>query len=195
MEERVARLRLDLEVEPVAEVGRILGEDAVAEEAEDRRVLALQLELELGLELVELVEMTHGEDCSGEEELLHRPAARHDERRIELRERLERERPLVQARMRKLEARLGDDEVVHQQEIEVDRPRPVALARARRAELLLDLEQGGEERRRRQGGVERDRRVEEPGLVEEPHRIGLAERRDRDDGRSPGARRAARSRA
>ena len=62
--ERVARLRRDLEVEPVAEVGRVLREDAVAEEAEDGRVLALQLELELRLELVELVEMAHGVDSS-----------------------------------------------------------------------------------------------------------------------------------
>src|SRR5206468_1424734 len=60
VEERVARLRHDLEVELVAEVRRILREDAVAEETEDGGVLALQLELELCLELVELVEVGHG---------------------------------------------------------------------------------------------------------------------------------------
>ena len=93
MEERIARLWHDLEVEPVAEVRRVLGEDAVAKEAEDRRVLALQLELELGLEFVELVEMSSWiPDSSSRGELRHRSAPGHDEIRIELGERLERER-------------------------------------------------------------------------------------------------------
>ena len=48
-------------------------------------------------------------------------------------------------------------------------------------ELPLDLEQRREERRRRQGGLDRDRRVEEPGLVEVADRVGLAERRHADD--------------
>ena len=64
VEERVARLRHDLEVELVAEVRRILREHAVPEQREDRRVLALQLELELRLELVELVEMAHAVESS-----------------------------------------------------------------------------------------------------------------------------------
>ena len=59
VEERVARLRDVLEVELVAEVRRVLRQHAVAEEAEDGRVLLLQPELELGLELVELVEVRH----------------------------------------------------------------------------------------------------------------------------------------
>src|SRR4029079_6375405 len=59
VEERIARLRRHLQVELVAEIRRVRGQDAVAEEAEDRRVLALERELELGLELVEIVEMAH----------------------------------------------------------------------------------------------------------------------------------------
>src|SRR5205823_10414492 len=59
LEKRVALLRQVLEVEPVAEVSRVLRQNAVAKEAEDRRVLPLQSELELGLELVQLVEMRH----------------------------------------------------------------------------------------------------------------------------------------
>ena len=50
---------LDLEVELVAEVRRLLRQDAVAEEAEDRRVLALELQLELGVELLEIVDVGH----------------------------------------------------------------------------------------------------------------------------------------
>src|SRR6266516_1305024 len=59
VEERVARLRDVLEVELVAEVCGVLREHAVAEQAEDSRVLLLQRELELGLELVELVDVRH----------------------------------------------------------------------------------------------------------------------------------------
>src|SRR2546423_4182275 len=59
LEERVALLRHVLQVELVAEVRRVLRQHAVAEEAEDRRVFALQGELELGLELVQLVEVGH----------------------------------------------------------------------------------------------------------------------------------------
>jgi hypothetical protein len=60
VEERIARLWDVAQVERVAEVGRVLGEDAVPEEAEDGRVLLLQLKLELRLELVELVEVRNG---------------------------------------------------------------------------------------------------------------------------------------
>src|SRR5215212_4169526 len=59
VEERVARLRYVLQVELVAEVRRVLRQHAVAEEREDRRVLLLERELELCLELVELVEVRH----------------------------------------------------------------------------------------------------------------------------------------
>ena len=70
-----------------------------------------------------------------------------DERRIELGERLERERALVQPRVGKLEPRLVEHEVVHQQQVEVDRARPVPRPLAHPAELALDLEQRREERR------------------------------------------------
>src|SRR5947209_10539046 len=50
VEERVARLRDVVQVELVAEVRRVLGQHAVAEEAEDGGVLLLQLQLEPGLE-------------------------------------------------------------------------------------------------------------------------------------------------
>ena len=60
VEERIARLGQRLHLELVAQVRRVLREDAVAEQHEDRRVLPLEGELELGLELVELVEMRHG---------------------------------------------------------------------------------------------------------------------------------------
>src|SRR5207247_2502732 len=60
VEERVARLGEDAELVPVAEVGRVLRDDAVAEEAEDIRVLLLQPELELRLVFVQLIEVRHG---------------------------------------------------------------------------------------------------------------------------------------
>jgi len=64
MEERVVRLGHVLEVELVAQVGRVLREDAVPEEAEDGAVFLLQPQLRLGLEFVEIVEVAHEEDCS-----------------------------------------------------------------------------------------------------------------------------------
>src|SRR3954453_89828 len=59
MEKRVALLRDVVEVELVAEIGRVLRQHAVPEQAEDGRVFALQLELELRLVFVELVEIRH----------------------------------------------------------------------------------------------------------------------------------------
>src|SRR5204863_8549762 len=59
VEEGVALLRDVLQIELVAEVRRVLRQHAEAEQAEDRRVLLLERELELGLELVKLVEMRH----------------------------------------------------------------------------------------------------------------------------------------
>ena len=104
-----------LEVELVAEVGRVLGQHAVAEEREDGGVLALELELELGLELVELVEMAHGASLSARPDLsARRPTRRGAPRRCrgparplgrELGERLEREEPLVEARVRHAQPR------------------------------------------------------------------------------------------
>jgi hypothetical protein len=57
MEERVTGLRNILEIELVAEVRGVLRQHAVAEQSEDCRVLLLERELELGLELVELVDV------------------------------------------------------------------------------------------------------------------------------------------
>ena len=108
VEERVARLRHHLEVELVAEVGRVLGEDAVAEQREDRRVLPLQLELELRLELVQLVEVAHGASVAREAGRPSSSAARssatratagNDRSGVELGERLEREAALVEPRV------------------------------------------------------------------------------------------------
>src|SRR5439155_26513901 len=64
VEERIVGLRDLREIELDAEVRGVLGEDAVPEEAEDGGVLLLQLQLELGLELVELVEVTHPAESS-----------------------------------------------------------------------------------------------------------------------------------
>ena len=64
---------------------------------------------------------------------------------------------------------------------EVDCPRPVPLPGAHTSELLLDLEQGCEQRRRGQRGVDSHRRVQESGLVEEADGIGFAKRRNGDD--------------
>src|SRR5581483_1838808 len=63
VEEGVARLWHVLEVELVAQVRGVLGEDAVPEQREDRAVLLLETKLGLGFELVELVEVAHERDC------------------------------------------------------------------------------------------------------------------------------------
>jgi hypothetical protein len=63
---RVGRLRDLGQVELVAEVGRVLGQDAVAEEPEDRRVLLLKANLELSLEFIQFVEVAHGPESSSE---------------------------------------------------------------------------------------------------------------------------------
>ncbi len=149
----------------------------------------LQLELELGLEFIELVEMTHGEDCRGsvsislqcEEQLPHRAVTGNVELRIELGERLEREGTLVQAWMGQLEPRLVELEAVHQQQVEVDRARAVSWPVAHPAELPLDLEQRREEGLRRERRVHRNGCVEEPGLIEVADGIRFPERRHGDD--------------
>ena len=111
VEERVARLRDVLEVELVAEVGRVLGQDAVAEEAEDRAVLLLQPQLGLGLELVELVEVAHDSDCSPARASATVPRPGIVGVGSELGERLEHEQPLVQERVRHGQAGLVDRDV------------------------------------------------------------------------------------
>ena len=125
--------------------------------------------------------MTHGEDCSARRSCCTGPRPGTTSDGIELGERLEREHPLVQARMRELEAGLVDREPVHQQEVEVDGSRAVPRPRAHPPELPLDLEQRREEGRRSQRGIDRDRCIEKSRLVEKPHGIGLPERRHRDD--------------
>src|SRR5437868_11977051 len=64
VEERIRRLRHVLEVELVAEIRRVLRQDAEAEQRVDRAVLLLEPELQLRFEVVELVEVAHGFDCS-----------------------------------------------------------------------------------------------------------------------------------
>src|SRR5262245_48334487 len=57
--EGIAGLRRVIEVELVAEIGRVLGQHAEPEQLEYVGVFALQPELELRLELVELVDVRH----------------------------------------------------------------------------------------------------------------------------------------
>src|SRR5262245_13938945 len=57
--EGIAGLRRVIEVQLVAEIGRVLGQHAEPEQLEDVGVFALQPELELRLELVELVDVRH----------------------------------------------------------------------------------------------------------------------------------------
>ena len=155
MEERVAGLRDVLEVELVAEVRGVLGEHAVPEEAEDGRVLLLQPELGLGLELVELVEVGHPRrilDFASKPPA--GPAAGDDQAGIELGERLQDERPLVEPRMR--DGQPGSSRLVAvQEQVEVDRPRPEARPLAGPPERALDREQGVEERARARASVSR----------------------------------------
>lgn len=64
-----------------------------------------------------------------------------------------------------------------EEEVEVDRPRPEAGAAANTAEATLDLEEPRQEVVGREVGLQLDRGVHEPGLVEVADRLGLAERR------------------
>ena len=79
------------------------------------------------------------------EEVDHRAAARHDERRIELCERLERERALVQPRVRQRQPRHVERDALHEQQVEIDGARPVPRPLAGAAELPLDLEEGSQQ--------------------------------------------------
>ena len=69
--------------------------------------------------------------------------------------------------MRDGQARLVDRLVAVEQQVEVDRPRPPALA-ALAAELALDREQPVEQLARRELGLERGGAVQEARLVGEP---------------------------
>ena len=133
--------------------------------------------------------MAHGEDLVASRRSLHGPVTRHDELRVELGERLERERALVQARMRERQPRLVDRDALHQQQVEVDRPRPVARPRraSGRARARPRAARRGAPAGRSEVSIA-TARVEEPRLVEIADGIGLAKRRDGDDldpGRSP----------
>jgi hypothetical protein len=101
---------------------------------------------------------------------------------IELQERVDHEGALGQSRVRDLEARLADDLVAVEQEIEVDRAgTPPLLAGTVAAEAPLDLEQAVEELARTQVRLDLGGPVHEPRLVDVPDRIRLAEGRDGDD--------------
>lgn len=115
------------------------------------------------------------------EEGAYRAATGNLQLRIELGERLEREPPLVQPRMGNAEARLLDDEVAVDEEVEVECPRPPALAVPHAPELALDGEQLAEKLLRRQGRLDRDGAVQEAWLVDDADRVGLDELRDTHD--------------
>ena len=95
---------------------------------------------------------------------------------VELGERLEREAPLVQARMRHMEARLVDRLLAVEEEVEVDRARAEARARPLAAQRLLDGEQPIQELAWRERRLELRRAVQEARLLEVADGIGLAER-------------------
>src|SRR6185437_2138403 len=67
------RLRDVLEIEFVAEVRRVLRQDAEAKKCVDSAVLLLEPQLELCFEVVELVEMAHDGDCSSAIKLASAP--------------------------------------------------------------------------------------------------------------------------
>ena len=97
---------------------------------------------------------------------------------VELGERLEREAALVQPRVRNPKPRLANRLVAVQEQVEVDRPRAEARAVAHPAESALDVEEPGEELRRRKLRLDLGGRIQEARLVEESDRVGLAEGRD-----------------
>jgi hypothetical protein len=83
--------------------------------------------------------------------------------------------------MRNLEARLLDDGVAVEQEVEVDRPGPEPWPVTHTSELALDGEHPLEELAGREVGHQRGRAVQEPRLLDVADRIGFSERRDADD--------------
>ena len=113
--------------------------------------------------------------------MLHGPAARYDNRRVELDERLEGEDPFVQARMGKREPGLVERDALDQQQVEVHGARAVPWPLARPAELTLDLEQRGEQLLRLEQRLDCGCRIEKERLVEVPDRVRLPEGRDRHD--------------
>ena len=111
----------------VAEIRRVLRDDG-SEQAEDGRVFPLQSKLELGLVLVELVEVGHTPHCNCEtEQVPHGPTVGQGEARIQLVERLQGEATLREAGVRDGQPGLVHDAVAVDEEVEVDRARAEAL--------------------------------------------------------------------
>ncbi len=105
----------------------------------------------------------------------------HHDRRVELDERFEGERPLVQARVWEREPGLVHGDALDQQQVEIHGAWSISRSLACPAELTLDMQQRAEQCLRRQRRLDGDCSVEEPRLVEVPDRIRLPERRDRND--------------
>ena len=83
--------------------------------------------------------------------------------------------------MRNREPGLVDHLVAVDEKVDVDGARPEPWTGTRPPQLVLDAEQPVEEVTRPELGLHRRDAVEETRLVDEAHRVGLAERRDRDD--------------
>ena len=97
---------------------------------------------------------------------------------VELGERLEREPPLVQPRMRHVQTGSVDRLVAVEEEVEVDRARAEARARPLPTEGLLDGKHPVQELAWRKRRLELGRGVQEARLVHVADRSGLAEGRD-----------------
>ncbi len=95
--------------------------------------------------------------------------------------RLEHESALVQTRVRDREARLVDDLVAVEEQVEIDRPRAVAWAVAGPAERALDLEQRVEQLPRAELGLDCGRALRNARLVVVPPRFRLPERGNGND--------------
>ena len=80
--------------------------------------------------------------------------------------------------MRNGQARLLHDLLAVEQEVEVDRPRPVARPLADTAQLALDLEQPVEQLPRAEVGLDLGHRVQELRLVGMAPRLRLQNRRE-----------------
>ena len=92
---------------------------------------------------------------------------------LELRQRLEHEAALVQARVRHAQARLVDDLVPVHEQVEVDRPGPPALAVAHATQLALGVEQDVEQLARETMWSPARRRRSGTGLVDDAHGLRL----------------------
>jgi len=100
---------------------------------------------------------------------------------LKLRERLEHERALVQARVRDGEARLVDFLVAVEEQVEVERARAVLAGSADATEALLGREEPAEELARAERRLELGGAVEEERLRADADGLGLAQRGDGDD--------------